>query len=98
VQLLNNSIKKEDLIGLPFCNIDIVYLYCYNEEVNRITGGLCMGILMHYIGMAISLFFAYQVYKDAKARGNKGAIFWAIGTFLAWIVILPIYWFKHMRD
>ena len=57
-----------------------------------------MVILMHYIGMAISLFFAYQVYKDAKARGNKGAIFWAIGTFLAWIVILPIYWFKHMRD
>ena len=49
-----------------------------------------MGILMHYIGMAISLFFAYQVYKDAKARGNKDEIFCAIGTFLDWIFILPI--------
>lgn len=62
------------------------------------TGGLYMGILMQYIGLAISLFFAYQVYKDAKARGNDAAIFWAIGVFLAWIIILPIYWFKYMRD
>lgn len=57
-----------------------------------------MGILMQYIGLAISLFFAYQVYKDARARGNSAAIFWAIGTFLMWIVVLPIYWFKFMRD
>lgn len=57
-----------------------------------------MGILMQYIGLAISLFFAYQVYKDAKARGNSSALFWAIATFLMWIVVLPIYWFKFMRD
>ncbi len=57
-----------------------------------------MGILMQYIGLAISLFFAYQVYKDAKSRGNSSALFWAIATFLMWIVVLPIYWFKFMRD
>ena len=62
------------------------------------TGGLYMVMLMQYIGLAISLFFAYQVYKDAKARGNEAAIFWSIATFLAWIIVLPIYWFKHMRD
>jgi hypothetical protein len=62
------------------------------------TGGFYMGILMQYLGLAISLFFAYQVYKDAKSRGIEGAIFWAVATFLAWIIVLPIYWFKHMRD
>lgn len=57
-----------------------------------------MGILMQYLGLLISVFFAYQVYKDAKARGIEGAIFWTAATFLAWIIVLPIYWFKHMRD
>ena len=57
-----------------------------------------MGILMHYIGMAISIFFAYQVYKDAQARGTSAAIFWAIGTFIIWIIVFPIYWFKYMRE
>lgn len=57
-----------------------------------------MGILMHYIGLAISFFFAYQVYKDAKARGNDAAIFWALGTLLIWIIVFPIYWFKYMRE
>ena len=81
-----------------FCSIDIVYFYCYNEEVNRTNRGSLYGDFnaIHWPGN-FSL-FAYQVYKDAKVRGIEGAIFWAAATFLAWIIVLPIYWFKHMRD
>lgn len=47
-----------------------------------------------YVGVILSVFFAYMVYKDAKDRGNNSATFWAIGAFLAWIIVLPIYWLR----
>ncbi|MDD4084123.1 MAG: hypothetical protein GX084_03015 [Acholeplasmataceae bacterium] len=57
-----------------------------------------MGDFVQYIGIALSLFFAFQVYKDAKNRKNEAAMFWAAATFIAWIFVLPVYWFKNMRE
>jgi len=62
------------------------------------AGGLRMGDFVQYIGIALSLFFAFQVYKDAKNRKNEAAMFWAAATFIAWIFVLPVYWFKNMRE
>jgi hypothetical protein len=50
------------------------------------------------IGTIISLGFAYYVYQDAKKREIENGILWAVGTFLVWIIVLPIYYFKFMRD
>ncbi|MDD4320287.1 MAG: hypothetical protein PHH31_01875 [Acidaminococcaceae bacterium] len=49
------------------------------------------------IGTIVSLGFAYYVYQDAKKRGLDDGALWAVATFLAWIVVLPIYYFKIMR-
>jgi hypothetical protein len=88
VKRLNNFVKKEDLMVFLFCNIDIVYLYCYNEEVNRINRGTLYGDFNAVHRSRNFSFFCLSVYKDAKARGNDAAIFWAIATFLAWIIVL----------
>ena len=51
-----------------------------------------------YVGLVLSAFFAYKVYMDAKERGNNAAAFWAISAFLAWIIVLPVYWFRNLRE
>lgn len=51
-----------------------------------------------YVGLVLSVFFAYKVYMDAKERGNNAAAFWAISAFLAWIIVLPVYWFRNLRE
>ena len=50
------------------------------------------------IGTLISLGFAYYVYKDAKERGVDNGVLWAAGTFLVWIIVFPIYYYKFMRE
>ncbi|HIU63452.1 MAG TPA: hypothetical protein IAB06_00210 [Candidatus Avacidaminococcus intestinavium] len=57
-----------------------------------------MNDFWQYVGLILSIFFAYKVYMDAKERGNDAAIFWAASVFLAWIIVLPFYWFKNVKE
>ena len=45
----------------------------------------------------ISLLLAYYVHNDARNHNNPRALLWAFATFMAWIIFLPLYWFKNMR-
>lgn len=45
----------------------------------------------------ISLYLAYYVHNDAQKHNVPHAVLWAVGTFLAWIIFFPLYWFRHMR-
>ncbi len=45
----------------------------------------------------ISLYLAYYVHNDARNHNNPRALLWALGTFMAWIIFFPLYWFKNMR-
>ncbi|MEN2984185.1 MAG: hypothetical protein ABDH25_04075 [Dictyoglomaceae bacterium] len=48
---------------------------------------------MELLGILISIISAIWVYKDAKRRGKVGssAFWWAFGTFLIWIIFLPLW-------
>ena len=35
------------------------------------------------------------VYRDARSRGMEGAAGWAVGVFLLFIVVFPLYFFKR---
>ena len=30
-------------------------------------------------------------------HNNPRALLWAFATFMAWIIFLPLYWYKNMR-
>ena len=40
---------------------------------------------------------AYYVHNDARNHNNPRAGLWAFGTFMAWIIFFPLYWYKNMR-
>jgi hypothetical protein len=54
-------------------------------------GYFCMATLL---GLSLLVALSVWVYKDAKARGEKQAGFWAFGTLLLAIVVVPA-WFIH---
>ena len=35
--------------------------------------------------------------NDARNHNNPRALLWAFATFMAWIIFLPLYWYKNMR-
>ena len=47
--------------------------------------------------IAVSLYLAYYVHNDARNHNNPRALLWAFATFMAWIIFLPLYWYKNMR-
>lgn len=47
--------------------------------------------------IVISLYLAYYVHNDAEKHNVPHGIWWAVGTFFAWIIFFPLYWFNHMR-
>jgi len=47
--------------------------------------------------IAISLALAYYVHNDARNHNNPRAVWWAVGTFLAWMIFYPLYWFRNIR-
>lgn len=46
-----------------------------------------MGFLI-FVGVLVS---SAWVYSDAKSRNSSSPVLWAIGSFLFWIVIFPMY-------
>lgn len=46
----------------------------------------------------ISLACAYVVHNDANKHNNPHAMYWAVGTFLAWIIFMPVYWFVNVKN
>lgn len=63
----------------------------FNEATQATYGGISPFAVM------ISLAMAYYVHNDAREHNNPNAAYWALGTFLAWIIFLPLYWFRNMR-
>ena len=44
-----------------------------------------------------SLAMAYFVHNDARTHHVPHAGWWALGTFLAWIIFFPLYMFRYYR-
>lgn len=41
--------------------------------------------------MALVVFTAVWVYRDATSRGNKDAAIWTVGSLIAWPIVLIVY-------
>ncbi|MEE3381315.1 MAG: hypothetical protein VZQ81_05860 [Succiniclasticum sp.] len=50
-----------------------------------------------YFNWILSLSLAYFVHNDARNHNVPHAAWWSLGTFLAWIIFLPLYLFSHVR-
>lgn len=48
------------------------------------------------VGILLAITSAVFVYKDAEQRGVESRTLWAIGAFMAWIIFVPLYCYKHM--
>lgn len=64
-----------------------------SEEQAATACAACAGIgmLVPLIGLAISIGIAYWIFKDAKRRGDKNAVLWAVLGFFLSLLGLVIY-------
>lgn len=47
------------------------------------------------LGVALAALFAMGIFHHAHTRGNPHATAWGIGTFLAALVVVPIYFIRY---
>ncbi len=47
------------------------------------------------VGVALAALIAMGVFHHAHTRGNTHATAWGIGTFLAAIVVVPVYFIRY---
>jgi len=53
--------------------------------------------LLSPFAIILSLGLAYYVHNDARKMNNPNALWWAVGTFLVWSIVFPVYWYRHIR-
>lgn len=47
------------------------------------------------VGVALAALLAMGIFHHAHSRGNTHATAWGIGTFLAALVVVPVYFIRY---
>lgn len=90
---ISNNVLKDYNYGslLPILYITGLILIL----ISSFSSSTTLVILSNLVVMGIFIASIIAVYKDAKTLGAQNPVMWAVGVFLLWIIMLPVYIFKR---